>query len=133
MIFIAIFGFIFLVGFSLFVAVLGQSFLRKHAKKIVREIGPKLTEREYRERYRRDYEEGIKEIEAKEKVAVEAELLERPGYVLPAAKEERGAGKWVLLSLGIVIVLFLSTYFGYRQWGELLKSQGYTFVRLWIM
>ncbi|UCB47433.1 MAG: hypothetical protein JSV25_08520 [Spirochaetota bacterium] len=122
MILIAISGLLLLIGFSLFIAVLGQYFLKKHAKKVVKERGPKFSERDYRERYRLEYEEKLRETAVQEAGAGEGTVPARTDYALPVARERGGAGKWVLISLGISIVILLGFYISYRQWGEALKG-----------
>jgi hypothetical protein len=121
MILIVISSLILLAGVSLFIAVLVQSFLRKHAKRMMKERGTKLTERDYRERYRLEYEEKLRESAPYGTEAGEGAVQARPEYVLPAAQKRGGAGKWVLLSLGIAVVLFFAFYISYRQWGESLQ------------
>jgi hypothetical protein len=121
MILIVVSSLILLAGVSLFIAVLVQSFLKKHAKRMVKERGPKLTERDYRERYRLEYEEKLREKASQGADTGEGAVQARPEYVLPASRERGGAGKWVLLSLGIAVVLFFAFYMSYRQWGEALQ------------
>ncbi len=119
MILIFIFGLIFLIGFSLFVATLGTSFLKKYAKRVSKTGKPILKEIDYRKRFRKEYEKQISEITPKEvekETTGEYAIPEGKRYGLEEAAEKSQAGKWVLFSLGILIVLIISVSFGYKQY-----------------
>ena len=124
MILIAIFVLIFLVGFSLFTAVLGSSFLRKHARTVPKRKErpyPKreLSERMIGERFRSEYREGVEEI-AEEQRAREQAAVVPEAHALPVRLQKR-TGMWVLISVGIAVALAFMLFFGYDKVGELVS------------
>ncbi|MBN2322989.1 MAG: hypothetical protein JXQ30_04585 [Spirochaetes bacterium] len=120
MILIVIFVLIFLIGFSLFAAVLGTSFLGKHAGRVVktrkgRVSERSVSEREIAERFKAEYKEGIVQT-AGEGVTIPPGELQPPAAVRYAQPVRTGrGGMWVLISLGIAAVLVFSFLFGYPK------------------
>jgi hypothetical protein len=124
MLFTVVFVLIFLIGFSLFAAVLGSSFLRKHAKRVVKKKARMqqehaISEREIARRFRAEYEEGVEEITRKGR-ALQAPAA-GPAVYIPPAGSQRKAGMWVLISLAIAAVVATSFFFGYGRVSEFLK------------
>jgi len=121
MILIAIFVFIFLVGFSLFTAVLGSSFLRKHARTVLKRKGRthptgELSERKIGERFRSGYREGVEEIAEEQRAREQAAVV--PAAYAPPVRSQKRTGMWVLISVGIAVVLAVMFFFGYERVGE---------------
>jgi hypothetical protein len=120
MILIVIFILIFLIGFSLFAAVLGTSFLGKHADRVVKTgirktAGHRISEREIAERFKAEYEEGVLQA-AGEQGTVQPGMIQPPPAVRyePPVRAGHG-GMWVLISFGIAAVLVFSFLFGYPK------------------
>jgi hypothetical protein len=120
MLFTLVFVLIFLIGFALFAALLGSSFLGKHAKRVEKKRGRPsrermLSEREIGQRFRREFEEGLEEERALQPAAA------APAVYAPPVGPTKRTGMWVLVSLGIAAVLAVSFYFGYGRVSEFLK------------
>jgi len=114
MILIAIFILIFLVGFSLFAAVLGNSFLGKHARRVVKTgartpSGRRISEREIAQQFKAEYEESV--------VRTADERGTPPAGAVPYAPPVHAGrgGMWILISLGIAAVLVFFFLFGYPR------------------
>jgi hypothetical protein len=121
MMLIAIFVLIFLVGFSLFTAVLGSSFLRKHARTVLKRKGRthptrELSEREMGERFRSEYREGVEEIAEEQRAREQAGVV--PAAYAPPVRLQKRTGMWVLISVVIAVVLVIMFFFGYERVGE---------------
>ena len=120
MILITIFILIFLIGFSLFAAVLGTSFLGKHARRVIKTgvnppAGRRVSEREIAQRFKAEYEEGVVQAAGEQGVPPPDEL-QPPDFMPYALPEHTGRpGVWVLISFGIAAVLVFSFLFGYPR------------------
>ncbi len=120
MILITIFILIFLIGFSLFAAVLGTSFLGKHARRVVKTgvhapAGRRVSEREIAQRFKAEYDEGVVQAAGEQGTPPPGGL--RPPDIMPYALPEHAGrpGMWVLISFGIAAVLVFSFLFGYPK------------------
>lgn len=126
MILIAIFILIFLVGFSLFAALLGNSFLGKHARRVVKTgartpSGRRVSEREIAQQFKAEYEEGVIRTAGERGTSPAGEgHPSGAGYptgtvpYAPPVHAGRG-GMWVLISFGIAAVLVSFFLFGYPR------------------
>jgi hypothetical protein len=125
------FAFVLLIGVSLFVAVVGSSFLRRHSTRVSgpryvpaqREIHSPAAWRksgrgsDYGSRYRRGFEEQVG-------TAGEPGTAPPPSYVpspereapYRGPRETGGEGRWFLLTVVVLIVVVFSFYFGIRAY-----------------
>jgi hypothetical protein len=120
MILIAIFILVFLIGFSLFAAVLGSSFLGKHARRVVKAggrtpTGRRVSEKEIAQRFKEEYEEGVVQTAGASSTRT-PKGVQSPVAMpyAPPARAGRG-GMWVLVSLGIAAVILFSAFFVYPR------------------
>lgn len=116
-----IFILIFLIGISLFVAVVGTAFLRRHSRRItvqpreypIRASGGDFSNRS--SRYRREFVQTVKK-------EPERELSRAPEYFppsegIPSYKKMREAGaegKWFLITIAVLVLVIFSFYFGVK-------------------
>jgi len=112
-----IFILVLLVGISLFVAVVGTAFLRKHARRVTRsrprEYFP--PQRRYEDPYRREFERRVH-------ADAGPEMGQAPVYA-PGTERDlsiqrpRGGGsegKWFLITILILVLAIFSFYFGIK-------------------
>ncbi len=112
-----IFILVFLVGISLFVAVVGTAFLQKHARRITRSHPREYYSppRKYEDPYRREFERRVHTDTGQE-------IRQAPAYTLGAERDfpvqkSRGGGsegKWFLITILILVLVIFSFYFGIK-------------------
>ncbi len=112
-----IFVLILLIGISLFVAVVGTAFLRKHARRVTRSqfreyySPPRRSE----DRYRREYERRVR-------ADTGPEIRQAPAYAsvperdFPVRRPRGGGseGKWFLITILVLVLIIFSFYFGIK-------------------
>jgi len=119
MLFVIIFGLVFLAGVSLFVAAVGMAFLKKHAQKSVEATDLSLSESDYRDRFSSEYAQQIAEKTEEAFAEERAEALRhgtaaaRPAP-FPESTAGRTGGKWAFIIVGILAVITVSLIFGIR-------------------
>lgn len=118
-----IFILIFLIGISLFVAVVGTAFLRRHSSRITlqpREYSARVQRGGISNRYRRDFEDTVQK-------GPEYDLSRAPEYfsttegVPPYKRMREGGseGKWFLITIAVLVAVIFSFYFGVKGYQNL--------------
>ena len=134
MILTILFAFILLIGISLFVAVVGSAFLRRHSTRVsssrpVSVQGTDLGVRSRRgieqrgdlsTRYRREFEQRVR---PSGKLDMQKEPSYFPvsegEYLYRKPREAGGEGKWFLVTVVVLIIVIFSFYFGIRGYQSL--------------
>ena len=127
------FAFILLIGISLFVAVVGSSFLRRHSTRVSNSWPVSVQRSDFSARSRRGVERGDfsshyrREFEQKVSPSAEPRLQKEPSYfpvpegdfLYRKPREAGGEGKWFLITVVVLVVVIFSFYFGIRGYQNL--------------
>jgi hypothetical protein len=114
------FAFILLIGISLFVAVVGTAFLRRHSTRVTRARGVTVGRSDFNTRFRKEFEQrvgGGADLETQRGPAY-VPAIERE-FVYRKPKEAGGEGKWFLITILFLVVVIFSFYFGIRGYQNL--------------
>jgi len=114
---IIVLGFVFLVGVSLFVAIVGTSLLKRHAVRIPGPSTTALSEGDYGRQFETGFKEQVTEAEKGAPVAPAGPPVPRairptfPQTSVPA----RGGGRWIPVAVIIVVILVSFMLYGTRN------------------
>ncbi len=114
---IIVLGLVFLVGVSLFVAIVGTSFLKRHAVRIPGPSTTALSEGDYGRQFETGYQEQVAEVEKEAPVAPAGPPVQRP--IRPTFPQKhvpsRGGGRWIPVAVLIVVILASFMLYGTRN------------------
>jgi hypothetical protein len=123
MILTAIFLLVLLIGISLFVAVVGTAFLRRHSTRVGRPGGYPVSEFGYGDRYRREYQQKIKERSRRPGAQASQYPIQPVGVPRERVIRESGAeGKWLLITVVVLIVIVSFLYFGLKGYQNFISK-----------
>jgi len=155
MILTILFAFVLLIGISLFVAVVGTAFLRRHSTRVVggmssprsvsmrsgtygaRSRGSVERGGDFSSQYRSGFEQRVGgKIEPEQAERLSYIPVPEREFVYRRPREAGGEGRWFLLTLVILVVVMFSFYFGIRGYQNILMKprlffcEGVDFTRL---
>ncbi len=113
---IIVLGLVFLVGVSLFVAVVGTSLLKRHAVRIPSPSETVPPETDYGGRFEAGFQEQVGE--EKKEAPVSSAMPPVPGPIRPPFPQRRvpsgGGGRWIPITILIVVILVSFALYGTR-------------------
>jgi len=120
---IILLGLVFLVGVSLFVALVGTSLLKRHAVRIPGPYESTLSKSDYGRRFEEGFQKQV--TEAEKETPVSPAGPPRPiRPVLPQkSAPARGGGRWILIA--VLAVVILSAFMLYGTRGMRAAGRGY--------
>jgi len=113
---IILLGLVFLVGVSLFVAIVGTSLLKRHAVRIPGPSESALSEGDYGRRFEEGFQKQVTEAEKETPVSPAGPPV--PGPMRPAFPQKsvpaRGGGRWIPIAVLAVVIIFAFMLYGTR-------------------